>query len=144
MNIAKAVYAFDIDDTLAFTGAKRPGSVTLMDVMKLRNQGIVTGICGNYKIIMDTYKDWYQYFSFYGPAWPGITELNRTPSKDKHLKGVKELIRAEKYVMVGNKATDKGVHAGSQDDVYARRAGWEFIDQEKFGSIRGDGRGHLE
>lgn len=136
MNIAKAVYAFDVDDTLAFSGAGKPGAVTLNDVMLLRNSGIVTGICGNYNAIIPVCKDWYQYFSFYGPQWPGITKLNRTLNKHKMLMQIKELIRAEKYVMVGNKRGDPMAHPGSQDDVQARLAGWEFIPEGKFGSLK--------
>lgn len=136
MVIFKAVYAFDVDDCLSFNGAKYPGAVSLNDVMKLRNQGIITGICGNYNAIIPFLKDWYQYFSFFGPYWPGITKLNRTSNKNKQLSQLKELIRAEKYVMVGNKRGDPLANPGSQDDVQARLAGWEFKPQDTFGSLR--------
>lgn len=134
--IYPAIYCFDVDDTLAFSGAIRPGAVSMNDVMKLRNQGCITGICGNYDAIIPKFKDWFNYFSFYGPAWPGITKLNRTDNKHNQLLNIKEHIQAERYVMVGNRRGDPNAHGGSQDDIQARLAGWEFIEESKFGSLR--------
>jgi hypothetical protein len=135
MIIYKAVYAFDVDDTLAFEGAILPGNVIISDVARLRTQRCITGLCGNYEAIIPRFKDWFQYFSFYGPAWPGITKLNRTLNKNNMLREIMNTIRAEKYIMVGNKRNDPDAHPGSQDDVQAKLAGWDFIEESKWRKV---------
>lgn len=128
----RAVYAFDVDDTLAIQGAPFPGPVILNDVYKLRSEGIVTGICGNFQVLFKFMPMWFQFFSFYGP-----TKLISPRPADhlyKHVQliDIKDDMPAEKYVMVGNKRGDPNVRPGSQDDVQAKLAGWEFLREVDF------------
>jgi hypothetical protein len=75
---------------------------------------------------------WYQFFSFFGP-----TKLLSAKPADhmwKHVQliDLKEDLKAERYVMVGNKRGDPKARPGSQDDVQAKLAGWEFIREIDF------------
>ena len=41
------LYAFDVDDTLELSG----GPVRLSDVVRLRRDGHIVGLCGNWAIV---------------------------------------------------------------------------------------------
>jgi hypothetical protein len=122
----------NVDDTLAIQGAPFPGPVILNDVMQLRNEGCITGICGNYIVAMKFFPDWYKFFSFYGPT--RLLSPKPAAHQYKHLQliDIKEDILAEKYVMVGNKRGDSKARIGSQDDVQSKLAGWIFVREEDF------------
>lgn len=132
--IVKAVYAFDVDDTLALQGAPFPGPVILNDIARLRSERIVTGICGNFQVLFKFFPDWYQYFSFYGPTQLDAHLGMVAHHQYKHLQmiGITKDIAALKYVMVGNKRGDPKARPGSQDDVQARLANWKFISETDF------------
>jgi hypothetical protein len=134
--IYKAVWAFDVDDTLRFEGAPFPGNVIIADIARLRSEGNITGICGNWQVVLDHFRNWYLYFSFFGPFGPGITKLNRTLHKHEQLKDLKTVIRADRYIMVGNRRGDPDAHPGSQDDSQARLAGWDFIEEGDWQKIK--------
>jgi hypothetical protein len=131
-HIAPGILACDVDDTLAIQGAPFPGPVILNDIMIMRNQGWITGICGNFQVLFKFFPDWYKFFSFYGP-----TKLLSPKPADhmyKHVQliDIKDDMLAERYVMVGNKRGTPGVRTGSMDDVQSKLAGWEFIREEDF------------
>lgn len=128
----KAIYAFDVDDTLALQGAPFPGPVTINDIVRLRGERVITGICGNFQILFRYFPDWYQYFSFYGPT--KLISPRPAAHEYKHLQlmDIREDLQAEKYVMVGNKRGDPKVRPGSQDDVQAKLAQWTFISETDF------------
>ena len=130
----KAVYAFDVDDTLAIQGAPFPGPVILNDIAKLRAERILTGICGNFQILFKYYPDWFQFFSFYGPTQLDVHLGMVAHHQYKHLQmiGITKDIPAMKYVMVGNARGNPKARPGSQDDVQAKLANWKFISEIDF------------
>lgn len=128
----KAVYAFDVDDTLAIQGAPFPGPVTINDIGRLRSERIITGICGNFQVLFRYFPDWYQYFSFYGPTKLISAQVASHQYKHLQLNDIRTDLPAEKYVMVGNRRGDPKVRPHSQDDVQARLAGWNFISETDF------------
>lgn len=131
--IYPAIYAFDIDDTLAMQGAPFPGPVTLDSILQLRQQGIPTGVCGNFIVLMKVLPDWWKYFSFYGPEeLTGTSLLAHHQYKHYQLIRIAKVMKAQRYVMVGNRRGDPKVRSGSQDDVQARLAKWNFIDETSF------------
>jgi hypothetical protein len=75
---------------------------------------------------------WYQFFSFFGP-----TKLLSAKPADhmwKHVQliDLKEDLKAERYVMVGNRRGNPRARPGSQDDVQAKLAGWSFLTETEF------------
>jgi len=132
--ILKAVYAFDVDDTLGVQGAPFPGPVTLNAIAQLRAERILTGICGNFEVLFKFYPDWFQFFSFYGPTQLDAHLGMVAHHQFKHLQliGITKDIRADKYVMVGNARGNPKARPGSQDDVQARLADWKFISESDF------------
>lgn len=131
-HIYKAVVAFDVDDTLAIQGAPFPGPVILDDVMKLRHEGCVTGVCGNFYVLFKFFPQWYLFFSFFGPTKLLSPKPAHSPYKHLQLADLREDVPAERYIMVGNKRGDPNVRPQSQDDVQAKLAGWEFIKEDAF------------
>lgn len=132
-----AVYAFDVDDTLAIGNAPFPGPVQIYQVIELRNQNIPTGICGNFLNLFKYLPDAWKYFSFFQP-----TELQGTSllahHQYKHLALIRlaKVMPAQRYIMVGNKLGDPKARPGSQDDRQAQLAKWEFISETDFANGR--------
>src|SRR5437773_6445567 len=126
-----AIYAFDVDDTLALQGVPRPGPIVLYSIIELRNQGNITGVCGNFLNLFKHYPDWWKIFSFYGPAELMGTSLIAHHSF-KHFDLIRraKALKANRYVMIGNQQGDPKVRPGSQDNVQAKLAGWEFIREK--------------
>jgi hypothetical protein len=128
---------FDCDDTLAIQGAPFPGPIPMYAIIELRNQGNPTGIIGNFLNFFKYYPDGWRIMSFFGP-----TELQGTSiiahHQYKHLALIRtaDVLKASRYVMVGNKMGDKKARPGSQDDVQARLAKWEFISETDFANGR--------
>jgi hypothetical protein len=102
------------------------------DIMRLRTEGNVTGVCGNFQVLFKFFPQWYQFFSFYGPT----TLISAKPAdhmyKHVQLIAIKNEIKAEKYIMVGNKHGSSWVRPGSQDDIQAKLANWDFISERDF------------
>jgi hypothetical protein len=131
-HIYPVVWMFDCDDTLAIQGAPFPGPVILNDIMTLRNEGCITGICGNYVVAMKFFPDWYKFFSMYGPT--KLLSPKPAEAQYKHLQliDIRDDIVAARYVMVGNKRGAPGVRPTSQDNIQAKLAGWEFLSETEF------------
>ena len=110
------IYAFDVDETLEFSG----GPVTLVDLLKLREAGHCVGLCGNFAVVTLQMSEWWRVCSFIGPMMM---------LKDQFLLQIKMYVRAEDYVMVGNIL---GVTGASDDQGAAQRAGWRFISERDF------------
>jgi hypothetical protein len=110
------IYAFDVDDTLEVCG----GPVSIASVGKLRDQGHIVGLNGNWAAVVENVFVWHRLFSFIGPM-----EM----SKDVFLNQLKTFIRADDYIMVGN---IKGVSGASDDEGAAGLAGWRFIKESNF------------
>jgi hypothetical protein len=56
------VYAFDVDETLEVSN----GPVKLLDLAKLREQGHIVGLCGNWAMVTLHCPDWHHICSFVG------------------------------------------------------------------------------
>jgi len=131
------VIAFDVDDSLAIQGLPRPGPVQLYRIIELRNQGLVTGICGNFLNLFKYYPDWWKIFWFYGPTeLTGTSLLAHHQYKHMDLIRIAKGLKANRYVMVGNRQGDPKVRPGSQDDVQAKLAKWEFFSETEFAAGR--------
>jgi hypothetical protein len=110
------VYAFDVDHTLELSA----GPVRLADVVKLREDGHIIGICGNWGAVTRVVGGWHNLFSFIGPI--GSTKADM-------LVQLATYIPAEEHIMVGN---DPNVFGQSADSGAAAQAGWRFIREEAF------------
>ena len=110
------VYAFDVDETLEVSN----GPVKLFDLVKLREQGHIVGLCGNWAMVTLHYSDWHRICSFVGPV--GI-------EKHDFLRELRRCVPGADYVMVGNIL---GVSGASDDLGAAARAGWRFIRESEF------------
>lgn len=128
-----AVYAFDVDDTLAIQGLPFPGPVALYQIVELRNKGIPTGICGNFINLYKYFPDAWKFFSFIQPTeLQGGSILAHHQYKHLALIRTAAIMKANRYVMVGNRMGDPKVRPGSQDDVQAKMAKWDFINETDF------------
>ncbi len=110
------VYAFDVDHTLELSA----GPVRFADVVKLREDGHIVGICGNWGAVTRFVGGWHNLFSFIGPI--GSTKADM-------LVQLATYIPAEEHIMVGN---DPSVFGQSADSDAAAQAGWRFIREEAF------------
>ena len=110
------VYAFDVDHTLELSA----GPVRFADVVKLREDGHIVGICGNWGAVTRFVGGWHNLFSFIGPI--GSTKADM-------LGQLATYIPAEEHIMVGN---DPSVFGQSADSDAAAQAGWRFIREEAF------------
>lgn len=110
------VYAFDVDETLEVSG----GPIKLQDLMDLRVQGHIVGLCGNWAALTMQVPGWQYLVSFLGEG---------APNKEAALINLKRYIPADDYVMVGNIL---GVSGASDDKGAAERAGWRFIKEADY------------
>lgn len=127
--------AFDVDNTLKL--GPYPGPVDPEDLRYLMNSGHIVGLCGNYKIAMKFWPQWYQVISFFGGHPPLL------PYKPQFLAEVKASIiwsnpQVVDYIMVGN--SKASAQAGlalptANDDGYARLAGWQFWEAQNFNKL---------
>jgi hypothetical protein len=121
------------DDTLAFQGAPFPGPIPMYQIVELRNQGIPTGICGNFLNLYKYFPDAWKLFSFAQPTeLQGTSIIAHHQYKHLALIRVAGYMKAGRYIMVGNRQGDPKVRSGSQDDVQAKLAKWEFISETDF------------
>jgi hypothetical protein len=105
-----------VDETLEVS----QGPVNMLDLLELREDGHIVGLCGNWAMATQHYPDWHLICSFVGPC--GI-------EKHDFLRQLREHIPADDYVMVGNIL---GVSGASDDRGAAERAGWRFIQESEF------------
>jgi hypothetical protein len=110
------IYAFDVDDTLEVSG----GPITIVSIDRLKPEGHVVGLNGNWAVVVQSVPLWHRIFSFIGPM-----EM----SKDIFLSQLKTYICADDYVMVGN---IQGISGASDDEGAAALAGWRFIKESDF------------
>lgn len=118
------VYAFDVDDTLELS----KGPVKLKDLMDLRVAGDIVGLCGNWRLFLQVVPGWQHLISFF----------NYGQVKNVFLWEMKQCIKADDYVMVGNvgpldSRTYQIPQTGGSDDMsQALAAGWRFIREADF------------
>jgi hypothetical protein len=110
------VYAFDVDETLEVSR----GPIKLQDLMNLRLQGHIVGLCGNWAALTMQVPGWQRLVSFLGEG---------AVNKEGALMNLKKYIPADDYVMVGNIL---GVSGSSDDKGAAERAGWRFIKESDY------------
>ena len=111
------LYMFDVDETLEVSY----GPVTLGQLMRLRNQGHIIGLCGNWGLFVNVVKNWHILISVLG-AWPGMR-------KHEFLTHVKVLIPADRYIMIGNVNPSNAPYSDRDEALIA---GWEFIEEKDF------------
>ena len=70
------VYAFDVDETLEVSN----GPVKLFDLVKLRKQGHIVGLCGNWAMVTLHCPDWHHICSFAGPCGIEKHDFSRAAS----------------------------------------------------------------
>ena len=105
-----------MDETLEVS----QGPVKMVDLVTLRADGHIVGLCGNWAMVTQHYADWHHVCSFVGPC--GI-------EKHDFLRQLCQHIPVDDYVMVGNIL---GVSGTSDDRGAAERAGWRFIQESDF------------
>lgn len=118
------VYAFDVDDCLEVS----KGPVTLAMLMALRVEGHIVGLCGNWGVVTSRVPGWQHLISFFNVNIP----------KHEYLHHLKNYIKADDYVMVGNIGPECTRNfnypqtGGSNDMTAAHLAGWRFIKEQDF------------
>jgi len=110
------IFAFDVDHTLEISD----GPVALTALERLRAQGHVVGLCGNWALVVRQVADWPQLVSFLGPI--ACTKVDQ-------LAHLKRYVPADDYVMVGN---DPAIFGNSPDRDAAAEAGWRFLREAEF------------
>jgi hypothetical protein len=113
--VMSTVFAFDVDETLEIS----MGPVPISALVELRSQGHIVGICGNMEVFCRL-PNWHEIASFIGQGYC---------TKEAFLYNLKLNIRADDYVMVGNR---QGVTGASNDEGAALKAGWRFILERDF------------
>jgi hypothetical protein len=111
------LYAFDVDETLEVSG----GPVPVAALRKLRDEGHIVGLCGNWAVFVRAVPEWHRIVSFVGPL-----QL----SKADFLIQLRRYIQAGDYVMVGN--DPRTGWGASADREAAELAGWRFIREAEF------------
>lgn len=125
-------YAFDVDNTLKL--GPHPGPIEVSELKKLMDQGQIVGLCGNFVVAIKYWPEWYKVVSFLG----GHTPIDNY--KPAFLQTLMTGIRmgdpqVTTFTMVGNTRADALagiVLPSSNDDGYARLAGWRFVKEEQF------------
>lgn len=114
------IYLFDVDHTLEISN----GPVKLQDIVDLKIAGNITGINGNWAVAVNRINGWQHLFSFIGPM---------AMSKEIFMNQIKQYVKAEEYIMIGNDDTDpKWTFRVSMDKLAADQAGWRFICEDDF------------
>jgi hypothetical protein len=117
----KTLWMFDVDETLEISS----GPVLLKDLVALRNQGDILGLCGNWAHVCRSILNWYDLFSIVGQiAVPKVV----------HLQQCKMYIPADRFVFVGNDHSRPraGGYGSPNDALTAAQAGWDFINETDF------------
>ncbi|HWO41226.1 MAG TPA: hypothetical protein VNO43_05430, partial [Candidatus Eisenbacteria bacterium] len=96
------------------------GPITIASIDRLRDEGHIVGLNGNWAVAVRALPSWHRLFSFIGPM-----EMR----KETFLTQLRTHIEADDYVMVGNVL---GVSGASDDQGAAYAAGWRFIKESDF------------
>ena len=106
-----------MDETLVY--GDPPGPVTHEQLLKLKMDGHILGICGNYGAVFRKVGGWHSLFSFWNYGW----------TKQEVLTAIKASMTAagvaheiEAWIMVGNEV----------DRAPAEAAGWTFVYEKDF------------
>jgi len=114
--ILKTIYLFDVDETLEVSG----GPVKINQLINLRKQGHIIGLCGNFAVFVQRVGGWNHLIS--------LMKISREP-KRIFLSEVRQFIPAARYVMVGNVNPTGGNYSDREEAVVA---GFEFIEEKDF------------
>lgn len=116
------VYAFDVDETLEVSG----GPVAVAELQKLRDEGHVVGICGNWAGFCQRVIGWQNLVSF----------MSVGVDKALFLHQLALFVPGDDFIMVGN---IQGVSGSSDDKGAVERANtglnfprWRFIKESDF------------
>lgn len=115
----KSIIAFDIDHTLQISN----GDITLQQIMRLKKEGHILGLCGNWGLVTSIIDEWENLFSFIGAI--GITKI-------LFLSQLKRYVKAERYIFIGN---DPKYYGESDDITSAKMASWEFYRENQFDEL---------
>lgn len=125
------LYSFDVDETLEISN----GPIKLQDLMDLRNQGHIVGICGNWGLFCKI-PGWHRLASFINCSFTTMDPSGKIyGDKAWFLSELKKYILAEEYIHVGNsfgRINSLGFKCGSHDDTAAQQAGYKFILEDDF------------
>jgi hypothetical protein len=116
------VFAFDVDHTLWISA----GPVQSLQLIHLKAQGHILGLCGNWGLVTKCLAGWQNIFSFIGPI---------ESTKAAFLRQIKTHVPAGRYIMVGN---DGDGQLLSADRAAAQAAGWEFVLEKDFAGMPRD------
>lgn len=124
-------YAFDVDECLEVSN----GPVKLADLMELRSQGHIVGLCGNWGLVTRNVSGWQHLISFVNCSL--VVQVGDQIVGDKAwwLTHFKMYVQADEFIMVGNVFGEKnslGFVCGSHDSEAAAAAGWRFIKEDNF------------
>jgi len=113
---------FDVDHTLEVSH----GPIKLPDIVELKSQGHIVGLCGNWALLVNRFPQWHLVFSFIGPM---------AMTKHDFLKMFSTYTPADEFILVGNDDKDPKWGGGgrvSTDALAAQLAGWKFISEDDF------------
>lgn len=126
------VYAFDVDETLEISN----GPVLLSAMDELREQGHIVGICGNWGLYVQAVPDWHRRISFLNCSAAFLGDGTKVAGdKGSWLKHFASFVKADEYVMVGNREgriNSLGFMCASKDEEAAVKARWRFILEDDF------------
>lgn len=114
------VWCFDVDETLSV--GRPPGPIDIIELLKLRKDGHIVGICGNWGQFVKSVKSWGMYVDF-------ITPIAGSHDKRPYLEALRVGIDADDYVLVGNIG---GVSGSTDEKQIAEDTGWRFIKESDF------------
>ena len=112
------LYAFDVDETLEISG----GPVKFIDLVRLREQGHILALCGNWAVVTQGVHGWDMLFSAVGPL--GCT-------KTEFLQQLRKYVPATEYFFIGNDHS-RGSYSSPDDADHVKGTGFEFISELDF------------
>ena len=125
------LYSFDVDETLEISN----GPIKLQDLIDLRVQGHIVGICGNWGLFCKI-PGWHHVASFVSCTFCATDPAGKVyGDKAWFLTELKRYIPADEYIHVGNqfgRINSLGFTCGSHDDAAAQQAGYKFILEDDF------------
>lgn len=115
------IYLFDVDHTLDCAA----GPIPFGALCELHLAGNCVGLCGNWAAALNAYlsSNWRGVLSFIGPM---------TMTKVAFMSQIRNHVRADEYILVGNDPADFPGIQVSQDSIDARAAGFRFIKEKDF------------
>ena len=112
----KKLFAFDVDETLEISN----GPVKISDIKALYDAGHIVGICGNWRLFVETVPEWNHMVSFVGQFY-GLQ------TKAQFLDALYAATRAKIRVLIGN---DPAHYGNSNDIEEAKKADWTFVRED--------------